>query len=158
MSDAALVASVMNELEGDLFTRHLDPKDVAAIFVEPIQGEGGYLFPPDGFMKALRELCDKHGILLVADEIQCGVGSHGAHVGLRAGRRSSPTSCSPRRALAPACRSARSSRKENDRRLEGWGARFHVRWQPGVLRRGDCDARPGGRRLDGERRASWVIA
>ena len=77
MSDAALVASVMNELEGDLFTRHLDPKDVAAIFVEPIQGEGGYLFPPDGFMKALRELCDKHGILLVADEIQCGVGRTG---------------------------------------------------------------------------------
>jgi len=77
MSDAALVASVMNEIEGDLFTRHLDPKDVAAIFVEPIQGEGGYLFPPDGFMKALRELCDKHGILLVADEIQCGVGRTG---------------------------------------------------------------------------------
>ena len=67
----------MYELEGDLFTRHLDPKDVAAIFVEPIQGEGGYLFPPDGFMKALRELCDTHGILLVADEIQCGVGRTG---------------------------------------------------------------------------------
>lgn len=77
MSDAQLVAQAMNEIEGDLFTRHLDPKDVAAIFVEPVQGEGGYLFPPDGFMRALRDLCDQHGILLVADEIQCGVGRTG---------------------------------------------------------------------------------
>ena len=76
-SDASLVAQVINEFEGDLFTRHLDPKDVAAIFVEPIQGEGGYLFPPDGFMRALREMCDRYGILLVADEIQCGVGRTG---------------------------------------------------------------------------------
>jgi 4-aminobutyrate aminotransferase len=75
-SDAALVAQSMSEFD-ELFTRHLDPKDVAAIFVEPVQGEGGYLFPPDGFMKALRDLCDKHGIVLVADEIQCGVGRTG---------------------------------------------------------------------------------
>lgn len=77
MSDAALVAEAIDGIEGDLFTRHLDPKDVAAIFVEPVQGEGGYLFPPDGFLKALRDLCDRHGILLVFDEIQCGVGRTG---------------------------------------------------------------------------------
>lgn len=77
MSDAELIASCMAGIEGDLFTRHVDPGDVAAIFVEPIQGEGGYLFPPDGFLRALRDLCDRHGILLVFDEIQCGVGRTG---------------------------------------------------------------------------------
>jgi 4-aminobutyrate aminotransferase len=77
MADADLIASVIHSIEGDLFTRHLDPDDVAAIFVEPIQGEGGYLFPPDGFLRALRALCDRHGILLVFDEIQCGIGRTG---------------------------------------------------------------------------------
>lgn len=77
MSDADLVADSIGHIENDLFTRHLDPKDVAALFVEPIQGEGGYLFPPDGFLRALRALCDQHGILLVFDEIQCGVGRTG---------------------------------------------------------------------------------
>ena len=51
--------------------------EVAAVVVEPIQGEGGYLVPEDGFLEGLRELCTKHGILLVADEIQSGAGRTG---------------------------------------------------------------------------------
>jgi 4-aminobutyrate aminotransferase len=64
-------------IEQDLFSRHLDPGDVAAIFVEPVLGEGGYVVPPAGWLRDLRELCDRHGILLVADEVQCGVGRTG---------------------------------------------------------------------------------
>lgn len=53
------------------------PSDTACIVIEPILGEGGYVLPPKGFLKGLRELCDQHGILLVLDEVQSGVGRTG---------------------------------------------------------------------------------
>src|SRR5207245_4392410 len=61
----------------ELFTTVAPPESVAAVFVEPIQGEGGYLVPPDDFLPRLRELTEKHGILLVADEVQSGMGRTG---------------------------------------------------------------------------------
>jgi 4-aminobutyrate aminotransferase len=60
-----------------LFDKLAPAKEVAAIIVEPIQGEGGYLVPEDGFLQGLRRICDEHGILLIADEIQSGAGRTG---------------------------------------------------------------------------------
>jgi len=64
-------------IEDRLFKTTLAPEEVAAIFVEPIQGEGGYVVGPTIFMQELRHICDKHGILLVVDEVQSGVGRTG---------------------------------------------------------------------------------
>ena len=64
-------------IEEKLFKTTLPPEEVAAIFVEPIQGEGGYVVAPDIFMQELRRICDKHGILLVVDEVQSGAGRTG---------------------------------------------------------------------------------
>ena len=66
-----------SHLETDWFPSHTDPKEVAAIFVEPVLGEGGYVFPAPKFLKDLRRICDQHGILLVFDEVQSGVGRTG---------------------------------------------------------------------------------
>jgi 4-aminobutyrate aminotransferase len=69
--------AVLDYLESGLFASNVPANEVAAILVEPIQGEGGYLVPPDGFLQGLRELCDRHGILLIFDEVQTGIGRTG---------------------------------------------------------------------------------
>lgn len=65
-------------LEDDWFKSHVDPREVAAIFIEPVLGEGGYVVPPKEALVGLRELCDKYGIVLVFDEVQSGVARTGS--------------------------------------------------------------------------------
>jgi 4-aminobutyrate aminotransferase len=60
-----------------LFKTAVPPEEVAAIVVEPVQGEGGYIIPPRNFLRRLRSLADRHGILLIFDEVQCGMGRTG---------------------------------------------------------------------------------
>ncbi|MFZ0821716.1 MAG: acetyl ornithine aminotransferase family protein [Candidatus Acidiferrales bacterium] len=64
-------------IERELFRHLVDPSDVAAIFVEPIQGEGGYAPAPPEFLTGLQHIAQKHGIMLVSDEVQCGMGRTG---------------------------------------------------------------------------------
>jgi 4-aminobutyrate aminotransferase len=64
-------------LEREVFKRLVDPEEVAAVFIEPIQGEGGYVPAPKEFFLELQRICRKHGILLVCDEVQSGMGRTG---------------------------------------------------------------------------------
>jgi len=73
----AFALSCARFIEDKLFRTSLPPEEVAAIFIEPIQGEGGYVIAPTVFMQELRRICDRHGILLVVDEVQSGVGRTG---------------------------------------------------------------------------------
>ncbi|MGG7377344.1 aminotransferase class III-fold pyridoxal phosphate-dependent enzyme, partial [Escherichia coli] len=61
----------VDELER-LFKRHADPDSIAAVVVEPVLGEGGFVVPPIGFLARLAEFCRRHGILVIADEVQTG--------------------------------------------------------------------------------------
>jgi 4-aminobutyrate aminotransferase len=70
-------ADCLSYLENELFRRRVDAEEVAGIFIEPIQGEGGYLPAPADFLQGLQRICRKHGILLVADEVQSGMGRTG---------------------------------------------------------------------------------
>jgi len=70
-------ADCLSYLENELFRRRVDPDEVAGIFIEPIQGEGGYLPAPADFLQGLQRICRKYGILLVADEVQSGMGRTG---------------------------------------------------------------------------------
>jgi 4-aminobutyrate aminotransferase len=75
-TDEAALAHSLAALD-ELLATVVYPDDVAAFVVEPILGEGGYVVPPDGFLPALREVADRHGILLIADEVQTGFGRTG---------------------------------------------------------------------------------
>jgi 4-aminobutyrate aminotransferase len=70
-------ADCLSYLENELFRRRVDPDEVAGIFIEPIQGEGGYLPAPAEFLQGLEKICRKYGIMLVADEVQSGMGRTG---------------------------------------------------------------------------------
>ena len=70
-SDACDI-DVLHYIRHEIFRREVSPEEVAAVIVEPIQGEGGYIVPPRTFLRSLRDLCDEHGILLIADEVQSG--------------------------------------------------------------------------------------
>src|ERR1700723_3397489 len=70
-------ADALDYIENTLFKRIVDPEDVAGIIIEPIQGEGGYLPAPADFLMALQVICRKHGIMLIADEVQSGMGRTG---------------------------------------------------------------------------------
>jgi 4-aminobutyrate aminotransferase len=69
--------TVVRYIEEQILDHILPPDEVAGVLVETIQGEGGYIVPPDGFYPALRELCNKYGILLIVDEVQSGMGRTG---------------------------------------------------------------------------------
>jgi 4-aminobutyrate aminotransferase len=77
ISEAQYVRECISFIEDRVFKTVMPPEECAAIFIEPIQGEGGYVPAPNEYMQELRRLCDKHGILLVADEVQCGAGRTG---------------------------------------------------------------------------------
>lgn len=81
-----ILASIENEPYGETVVRYIEEQlidkvvpadDIAGILIEPIQGEGGYIVPAEGFFPAIRKLCDEYGILLIADEVQSGMGRTG---------------------------------------------------------------------------------
>lgn len=76
LSGEAETERCIRQLE-ELFQLQIDPEMVAAIIMEPIQGEGGYIVPPASFVRRIREICDEHGILLIFDEIQTAFGRTG---------------------------------------------------------------------------------
>lgn len=76
MTEEQASAYALEQLEF-LLVSQTAPKETAAILIESVMGEGGYIVPPTSFMKGLREICDKHGILLIFDEVQSGFGRTG---------------------------------------------------------------------------------
>ena len=134
-----------------LFDKLAPANEVAAIIVEPIQGEGGYIVPEDGFLAGLREIADRHGIVLVFDEIQSGAGRTGTmwaaeHWGVHAGRRPDGEGDRVGHAARRPRRAGRPARGVGPGR-----PRLDLRRQPGRLRGGARDDRPARGRPDRQR-------
>ena len=81
MSPDRCDAECLNYLEDQIMVHLVSPEEVAAVVVEPVQGEGGYVVPPQSFLQRLRDLTRRHGILLIADEVQSGMGRTGRMFG-----------------------------------------------------------------------------
>jgi 4-aminobutyrate aminotransferase len=139
-------------IEEKLFKSILPPEEVAAIFVEPIQGEGGFIVAPDNFLRELRAICNRHGILLVVDEVQCGMGRTGKwwaieHSGVE------PDMVCLAKGIA-------AGHLHDARRGYGLGARLaciDLRRQSGFDRRRAGHHGHYRARGDGERRQGWRI-
>ena len=128
------------------------PSEVAAILVEPIQGEGGYLVPPDGFLPGLRALCDRHGILLIFDEVQSGIGRTGKMFACQHWD-VAPDIMTLAKGLGSGLPiGVVVAKKSIMEQLDPRRPRQHLRRQPALLRGRARDARPRGGRLHAQRR------
>ena len=131
-------AECLDFIEHQLFVHLVSPDEVAAIVVEPIQGEGGYVVAPDQFLQRLRELTKQHGILLVADEVQSGMGRSGKMFAIEFTRRRAGHDRDRQgHRVGLAARRRRGARRADG--LAAGRARQHVRRQSGVVRRGAGD-------------------
>ena len=128
-------AECLDYIEHQLFVHLLSPDEVAAIVVEPIQGEGGYVVAPDQFLQRLRELTRTQGILLVVDEVQSGMGRTGKMFAIEhAGVQPDVVAIAKGVASGMPLGVDRRARRPHD--VAARRARQHLRRQPGVVRRG----------------------
>ena len=142
--------AVLRYIEDVLFAGPVPAAEVAAILIEPIQGEGGYLVPPPGFLAGLRALCDKHGIFLIFDEVQSGIGRTGKMFAVAAFRRGAGHHDARQGpGVRPADRHG-GRQGVHHAEVEARRAWQHLRWQPAVLRSGAGNARPGAERAHGQ--------
>jgi 4-aminobutyrate aminotransferase len=105
---------VLSYLEDQILIHLVSPEEVAAILVEPIQGEGGYVVPPKIFLQRLRELTTKHGMLLIADEVQSGMGRTGKMFACEHFDLDVDIVTSPKASRRPAARRHRLARGNHD--------------------------------------------
>ena len=139
--------AVLDYIENGLFVSNVPASEVAAILIEPIQGEGGYMVPPDGFLAGLRQLCDRHGILLIFDEVQSGIGRTGKMFACQHWN-VQPDIMTLAKGLGSGLPIGLVvAKKKHHATMEVWRACEHLRWQSALLRGGVGDTRPGRTRV-----------